>query len=219
MSNGFVPKPRVKNALDNTKLQLKAPTPGCPGKTAALIWGLIANNPRITVFTNDPSEESESKGYGKISANLDLPTFMVFLNLINKSIASPTECKFKIENKNFTFFGGKRSEKPAVVSELHAGRDADGMIWISVTAPSNQNRPRIRFYFQLSDYHCLVNGDGTPFSAAETSLMAAKGYVDLLSEMMTNMAANNYVEPPVKDGAKKPYGGQAPAAADGDLPF
>lgn len=59
----FRPPPRIKNALDNRKLNLSAPTPGAQGKYANLIWGIINNNPRITVYTGDPSEEGNaSKG-------------------------------------------------------------------------------------------------------------------------------------------------------------
>lgn len=194
------PRPtRTKNALDNRKLNLSAPTPNHQGKFANLIWGLYANNPRITVYTGDPNDTGEQNGYGAIKANLDAPTFFAFLELINKAIESTSEMKSKIENKNFTFFGGKRSDRPEVVSELWVGREADGRLWLSVTA---KNRPKVKFYFIASDFHAFLHGDGTPFTQTETSNIFAKGYVRLLTGLMTTMLNGHWVEPPPKDNSR-----------------
>ena len=191
----FVPKERVFNALDNKKINLSTPCPGAPDKRSALIWGIISNNPRITVYTNDPSDTGESKGYGKIDAKLDMPIFFAFMQMLTNVIEHDGEIKQKIENKNFTFFGGKRSDKPVVVSELWVGKDKDGILWMSVTAV---NRPRIKFNFVPNDFHNFFHGDGTPFTPAETSKIYAKGYVVILEKMMTHIAVNTYVKPEVK---------------------
>lgn len=236
MANDFRPAPRVKNALDNRKLNLSTPCPGVQGKWSSLIWGLYANNPRITVYTNDPNDTGADKGYGKINANLDLPVFYMLTGLITKAIdyvatADKPDWKDKVENKGFTFFGGKKSDKPAVISSVWVGKDKEGVVWISVVA---KDRPIIKFSFAPSDFHNFVHGDGTPYTAGEASVLFADGYVTLLENMMTHMACNNYVEPPPRDppaGAQRggnSYGGGRSNGGgnsgggmemDDDLPF
>lgn len=196
MAGNFQRPERVKNALDNRKLNLSAPTPGVQGAKASLIWGLYANNPRLTVYTNDPNDSGEQNGYGKISANLDGPTFFAFLELLKVAANAPGEFKDKVENKNFIFPGGKRSERPVVVSELWAGKDKDGIVWISVTA---RDRPKIKFPILSPDFHQFIHGDGTPYEPAETSKLFALGYINLLDKMMAHLMVTLWVEPEKKD--------------------
>ena len=218
---------RVKTALDNRKLNLSAPCPGVAGKYSNLQWMLMANNPRIVVWTNDPNDTGESKGYGKITANLDLPTFMAFLNLLNKVIDKEGEYKDKIENLNYIFPKGKRSEKPVLVSELWVGKDKDGIIWMSITAPANQQRPRIKFPFAPSNFHNWIHGDGTPYSSPEVSKLYAQGYANLLQNMMVHVACENFVDTtPTNTGGgntSSGHGGGSSRDDDGgvenDIPF
>jgi len=220
----FTPVPRVKNALDNRKLNLNAPCPSAPGKVSSLIWSIVANNPRLVVYTNDPND---TKDYGKISANLDMPVFYTLLAMLDKVINTEGEIKYKLENKNFIFPGGKRSEKPVVTSEIWFGKDKDGLIWISVTA---RDRPKIKFVFTHSDYHHFQNADGTPVSQSDVSMYVAKGYLSILENMVASLAVANYVEPPKREdtGGNKSSGGggsygNKPAAQeednDSDIPF
>lgn len=199
---------RVKNALDNRKLNLSTPTPGHVGKYASLIWGLYANNPRITVYTNDPNDQGASKDYGKIMAKLDAPVFFAFLELLTRATeeSTPLDWKAKLENKNFIFPGGKRSDAPVVVSELWVGKDKEGMVWISIV-DRNKERPRIKFLIGTSDFHRFLNADGTPMDAGETSQMFAKGYIKLLQQMMSTMLCTHWVEPE----AKPQTGGNRPS--------
>ena len=207
MAGNFTPTPRVKNALDNRKLSLSVRCPGTKEADrafSALQWGLFSNNPRITVYTNDPQDTGESKEFGKISANLDGPIFFAFLAMLQQMIdiplsAPPEQRKVKIENKNWIWPGGKRSDKPVVKSELHCGKDDDGTIWISVTS-FDKTRPRIKFPFVPSDlYHRFLNGDGTPVTNEQLSKVFAQGYVNMLTSMMANMMTDNFVEPEKKE--------------------
>lgn len=193
--NGFRPAPRPKNALDNKKLGMRAPN--ATGQYASLQWSLVNNNPRITVYTNDAND---TKDYGKISANLDAPTFFSFLTILKKAIDAPIGEKIElpiIENSNFIFPGGKRSEKPVVVSRLIVGRDEDGTIWISVTA---QGRPNIKFPFTSPEFHSLIRKNGEKISAGELSAIYASAYHSMLSSVMAHCLVSLYTEPPPKDG-------------------
>lgn len=227
--------PREKHGLDNRKLNLNAPTPNVPGQRASLIWGFYANNPRITVYTGDPAEKQDrNKDYGKISANMDMPAFFVFLDMLKQIVVAEPDTKLCMENKNFTFYGGKRSDAPAIVSETWVGKDKDGVIALCISA---KDRPRIKFLLTLSDFHNLKKGDGTPFTQGEVSVMVTKAYIDMLSNMMSNMAIQYYEEPKPKDApggnrqANNGYGGNnnnnrgnsgggnAAADNDDDIPF
>lgn len=199
--NGFRPQPRKPIALDNRKLTMSAPNN--KGKFANLRWQLIKNNPRIVVFTNDP--EDQNNEYGKITAALDAPTFFMFLRLLESAINATGKFREKIDNSNFTFPGGKRSESPSVVSSLIVGRDEDGLIWISVSAP---RRPQIKFPFMNPEFHSLYHGDGSPYTPAEISKAYASAYIDMLRLMMANLLVSEWVPPdPPKDQGNRGGGG------------
>lgn len=187
----FKPVPRKKIGLDNQKLSMSAPN--SKGKRAGLLWQLINNNPRIVVYTNDPDDQAD---YGKITAALDAPTFFAFLNLIDNAIKAEGEYKEKIDNANYTWPGGKRSETPSVVSSLIVGKDADGLIWISVSAP---RRPQIKFPFINPEFHNFFHRDGSPYEKAEVSAIMAKSYLDILRGMMAQLLVTEYVEPKPKE--------------------
>lgn len=208
--NNFKRPERIKNALDNRKLNLSAPTPGHQGKTASLIWGLYGGaNPRLTVYTNDPNDQDAKTGYGKISANLDAPTFFAFLNYLDQAckLETPNDWKIKLENKNFTFFNGKRSDAPSLVSELIVGKDKDGVIWIAVF-DKNKDRPKIKFQFGYNDFHRFVYPDGNPVPANEVSVAYAQGYITLLRGVVPNLLVDLYQEPEPKPNQGGNRGGQ-----------
>lgn len=197
----FRPPPRKKIALDNQKLSMSAPNQ--KGKRAGLLWQLINNNPRIVVYTNDPDDQID---YGKITAALDAPTFFAFLNLIDKAISATGEYKEKIDNMNFSWAGGKRSDTPSVVSSLLVGKDADGVIWIAVSAP---RRPQIKFPFMNPEFHNFFHKDGSPYEKAEVSALIAKSYLDMLRHLMAGLMITEYVEPkPKEDRGGGNRGGQ-----------
>lgn len=233
MANGFQGTPRKKIALDNNKLSLTTPSPVDPKAKSKLVWGFHNNNPRITVYTGDPSENNEKTGYGKIVANLDTPTLFAFFHLMEIAVKAEPGYKAKIENKNFTFFGGKRSDHPVVLTELWVGKDKDGCVWMSVTA---RDRPLIKFTFAPTDFHNLFHGDGAPMSKGETSVIYATGYLAILKRLFAHISVTEFVEPIVnkpnnQGGGNYQRGGQntyqqrsapAPASEDNtgfDLPF
>ena len=201
----FKPTPRKKNALDHRKLNLTAPCPTAQGKYSALIWGVYSNNPRLTVYTGDPEDASERTGYGRIAANLDTPTFFAFVNMLERMAKSDKEDKDCIKNKNYTWFGGKRSETPALVSTLWVGKDKEGHVWISVVA---ENRPVIKFIIGPSEFHSLFHGDGKPFTTGEASTLYGIGYCDILRNMVSNVLVSEYVEDVPKNPQQNNRGGQ-----------
>lgn len=194
--NGPQRPPAPKNTLSHNKLHLQAQTPSDASKKSTLKWEFTGNNPRIVVWTNEPGDDGRDKDYGKIIAALDLPVFNIFLEMLSEIAAGPRDTKSKIENKNYIFPGGKRSEQPVVVSELWVGKDKDGKVWICV---SKRDRPRIKFVLgDEMQYHKFIHGDGTPYSDEQVSTMCARGYVRMLTEIMNAMAIAHYKEPEPK---------------------
>jgi hypothetical protein len=200
----YTPTPRVKNALDDTKMKLTAPAPTAAGKTASLVWGITGNNPRATVYTQDPNENDERTGYGKIIAKLDITVFNAFMVLVRQIANGPTDTKAKMENKNYTWFNRKRSDTPAVINTLWAGKDKDGGVWISI---DEQNRPKIKFYISTPDFHCLYNGDGTPFTPEQVSKTFTIGYTELVQRTMNNLFTTTWVAPEPKTPPQNNGGG------------
>lgn len=227
----FPPKP--KGPLDNDKITLYTPVQGQPGKKSRLIWGMYQNNPRVIVYTNSEANNTKENDYGKITAALDAPVFYGVLETLMFLTEQPNDTKRKVENKNFTWFGGRRSETPVVVSEIWMGKDKEGMMWISVTA---SGRPKIKFDFAFSEYHEFYHADGTQLSKQEGSVLACKSYCTLLSKMYGELLVSAYVDPAIAKAAKEAkeanqYGGntrQSNAANaapvvdnsyDDDMPF
>lgn len=193
----FTPAPRVKNALDNAKLKLSAPSTAS-GKYANMVFSIVSNNPRITVYTGDPDDNTEKNGYGKIQANLDIYTWYAFLEKVKQIAATKEETKIKFENLNFTWFGGKRSEKPVVVSELWVGRDAQGVMWVSVLS-SDSARPKIKFPFGPTTYHRMITSDGQPVSKPELSSIYALSFARALDALSSQIFVKEYTEPKQKE--------------------
>lgn len=174
---GFQPPPRVKNALDNRKLNLSAPCPSNAGKKSNLVWGLYLGNPRITVYTGD-AENS------KVSAALDIIVFEAFMILFKKALTAEPGWKDYVVNKNFTWFNRQRSEKPEVVSELHVGKDAEGQIWISVM---DSKATKVRFFIAAPDFHSFKHGNGNDFTKEETSVLISEAYINILTRVTSNL--------------------------------
>ena len=209
----------VKNALYNRKIQLVAECPADASKQSTMQWMLVANNPRLVVWTNDPADTGESNGYGKITANLDMPTFVVFMNILADIIDGANDSKQYVENSNYIFPGGKRSDTPVLVSTLYCGKDKDGIVWISLIA---KNRPIIKFVFGEGQFHHFHEKDGSPASKDKVSQLYAKAYTKLLYDMMEQLVVDLYVEPEKKDAPKgNSYGGAKSQSKsyDEDLPF
>lgn len=199
MAGDFKPIPRKKTMLDHNKLHLRSPN--ATGQVASLQWQLVNSNPRIVVWTNDPNDTID---FGKINANMDAPCLFALFRLIEQTANHEGPIKNKIDNMNFTFPGGKRSDSPSVVSSTIVAKGDDGLISIMISAP---RRPQIKFAFINPEFHHFVHTDGTPFEKAEASKLFALAYCDMLKLIYSNMMVKEYVEPPPKEDRNGGGGG------------
>lgn len=199
-------RPAVKkHVLHNRKLGLSAPCPSAKGKWSSLTVGLVSNNPRFTIYTNDPEDKTDRDGRPvPITGNVDSPVFFQFLERAKRVAEGPADVKFKVENWGFAWFGKERAKEKSVLSELHFGKAADGALWISVTM---KDRPRIQFKFGQNDFHHWYHGDGTPFTVEEVSKDAFLGWAKMFEGLMPVRMDLGYVEPKPRDDNKGGNGG------------
>lgn len=218
----------AKHALNHAKLRLQTPHPSVKGKYCYCAWDVFMNNPRVIVSTNDPAFMNKERGFGRITAAMDTPTFFVFLDFIEKAIASETPVRWKIENYS-TPKGAGFGSPPVLATDLFVGRDQEGCIFMSVVNRQQEGWPVIKFIFGAPDgrFEKCYKTDGGEWSRAEQSVGYAKAYTKILAAMMPLVLVNNYVEPPpyVPNGGarggngggygQQRNGGNAPAPANG----
>lgn len=203
--NNFNRTPRVKNALDNQKLKLQAKNE--QGRNANLSWNLFSNNPRVTVWTGVDGD----KDNGKITGAFDTLGFYQFLEGLKMAIAfRPTEGAKEFRNKvelmrpNFKP-GGGRPDGVVKASEVWYGKDADGVVWLSLCA---YQRPMIKFILVPNEYHQFRHATGEALSPGEAStLLAAPAYIRALELIMAQLQVVEYKEPPPRDNNRGGGGG------------
>lgn len=180
-------KPTVKkHAINDKKLQLWAPN--ASGKSASLKFNVVKNNPRIDVYTND---DSDPKSKEALRAAMDQPTFFLFLECLEKASKSKEVSEYIIVNKGYTFFGGKKGEKPEVLSKTIVGRDDTGKVYIMIAM---RGRPSIKFYTLPGNWHNLVDTSGNAVDPGIVSSMLAMAWVNLLRTMVSVYLVFNYEE-------------------------
>jgi hypothetical protein len=158
---------------DLDKFGLFTDAPGEQNRRSHLVWSTFRGNPRITVFTGVQNDTEK----GVIRAPMSPEVFLVMMEKLEEVIKAQPGTKFWIEN----FTSPKQEEgqrlpstERILISTTYMGKDKDGMVWISVRAP--KDRPTIVFKFQLSDYHKLYNGDGSPVTPDQCSCIVANAW-------------------------------------------
>ena len=186
--------------IDFERLSMWTPTPGAPGKRARLAFGIRDGNPRITVFTNDPNDKVNN---GVIYAAMNPETFYGFLELFSAVLRAKEETKFKVQCFGTRWENDKPTKEKILISDLCFGRDAEGVIWICIIA---DNRPKIKFEFNISDYHLLVDSDGKQFDKARASRLEAGAKLALLHDVY-GIAITKNLENPTPRPNKENRGG------------
>lgn len=181
-------KPAIeKHAINEKKLQIHAQN--ATGKSATLKFNVNKNYPRIDVYTNDDNDPKQKE---PIRAALDQPSFYLFLMMLEQAAKSKDVYEKAIDNKGHTFFGGKRSEKPEIISRLIVGKDDKGVVYITVSA---KNRPKIKFPLLPTNWNDLVDAvTGQKASPGETSYLMALAWKEMLSQMVGTYLVMNFKE-------------------------
>ncbi len=184
VTNTFDPNaPRFKSPLELDKLALYTKPASANDRTAKLVWSVVFNHPRLTLFTNKKELENKENGWGRIIARLDILVAQSIIESLRSMVDAEPGTRMVIKNINYPINEGKRSETPVHVNDVILGKDKEGLIWISVV---EENKPNIKFNIIFSDYHELFHGDGTAFTAKESSELATKAYCNILEKMLSS---------------------------------
>ena len=191
MSDNQAKPERKYTVLDSPKLRLVAQNPNVPNKYANLKFGIYNAMPRVVVSTNDPSEQSNPELRGMINAAMEPGTFWAMLELLEKAALGPGEDKFMIECKT----RGKQGPEPIHVSTLIGGKDAEGVVFLSVIDKKFPERVKIKFPFGPVDpkYHTILKANGEKFTKQELSVAYAMGYIKNLKQVMNELINSTYV--------------------------
>jgi hypothetical protein len=154
----------------------------------------INNEWHIKVYTNSTSDV---KNNGVIEAKMDGDTFFAFFAslsklgdaVFNKILTGATEFDglnaLVIDNRGFSFQGGKRSDKAHTLSKTHIGVDDRG-IYFSVRSTG---RPEINFYCAGGEYHSIKGRvgktamDGGHLESALYALGISEAYLNIASQI------------------------------------
>jgi uncharacterized membrane protein YgcG len=195
-------KPRkVPTILSSAKLKLSAANPAAKNAWAKLGWEIFRNNPRIVVDTGDPNLRNRDTDFGKITAALDPLLFSCVTQMILDAANSQGETKTKAECLGHSYKSGSKSEAVVPLADIWVGKDKEGCVFISVVNKDKEGFPVIKFIFGPSDQRFMKwqHGDGTPYTKAEVSVLAAKAYVAILEPLISQLLIDNY-EPPEPPG-------------------
>ena len=170
----------TKSIFDEIKLRLTGPMQENATRPPSLRVSVVKNNPRIDVFTNIANDTD----YGKIPAPMEGITMYALLEALNKHIDGGPDQHTMIENKV-----GMPGEQRTLTTTV-LGKDIEGRVFISVIA---EGRPKIKFVFLPSAWHSFSHKDGTAYGEAELSCLCAKGWVNMVSNLMANVMNTHYV--------------------------
>jgi hypothetical protein len=188
--------------IDDIKLRLYAEPVNGGKKKPSLYVEFFENNPRLVVKTNVDNDTD----YGKIRAKLDMPYFFAMIDLLKSVIDGPNGQRPRFVNKTRKFLNNE--SKILDDSYVLCGKDDNGVVFISVLA-YNKERPKIKFEFGFNDYHTIVNHDGTPYDKGKWSQHCARGWVEVVSDVLKRTFSSNweYVDYFAKKGDRKAGGG------------
>lgn len=194
--------------------------PGSQNKNSRLVWGVLNGNPRISVFTNVPSDQQTR--YGIITAAMDPNTFLGFLTQFERVARGQIE-KFKVECRNSPRDKDGKQGEIRKVSDVFVGRNEQGIIWISVV-DADEKRPKIVFEYRISRYHQFFKPDGSAFTEAEASQVVALASISALRQAYQNLTTQfRPASVPQSDKpaaqASQSYSKPAPAESFDDISF
>lgn len=189
----FQPPKKAQNVLSEWKLKLYA----APAENAverngralppSLTVSVHDNQPRFTVYTNVKDDFQD----GKIEGNMDSPTFFAVMEMIIEASSNPEFQAVAVSNLGFTWGKEGKSDRPMEKSRTVVGRDANGVAYIALLA--GKNRPAIRFFFQPSEWHTLMDQkSGQVLPKSKVAEYYARGYANMMKELVAGVLQSDF---------------------------
>lgn len=192
-----IKKERKSRLLRGAKFQMKAPCPTAKGKWSSCYWDLWGDNPRFCVRTNDPADSGNS--FGTITAAMEMPTFFVLMDMIDKAAESTEPVKIKLDCFTQLRGDGGKPGEIVLAHEIHVGKDAQNRVYISAI-DKQQQRPVIQFFFAPPDnrfHKFYING--IEVDDSNRTCYYAKGIAAQLRKLIPQIAIADYTPPPPRD--------------------
>ena len=181
---------RKKTPLDEPGLRLVADTlENGTGRPTCKVYPNGKNSVRFDIWTNLPGDKND----GRISADVPYMIMYSYLELIRMYAEPSTPAdRSYIEMTGFTFFGGKKSEKPEVLAKLYAGKDENGVVFMSIQV-ADSTRPKIMFPLLDQGFSRIITAQG-PMNKAAASAIYARGYTTALQLFLQHHCSEAYVD-------------------------
>lgn len=181
---------RKKTPLDEVGLRLTADTlENGTGRPTLKVYPNGKNTVRFDIWSNLPGDKND----GRITLDVPFGILFVFLELVKYYAEPSTQAdRSHVELTGFTFFGGKRSEKPEVLGKLYAGKDEQGVVFISVQV-SDSTRPKIMFPLLDQSFSRIVTPQGV-MNKAQASMIYARGYMAAWALFLQHHGSEAYVD-------------------------
>lgn len=168
----------------------------------------LAGKVTLMVLTGDPADKERSKDGHMIKIKLGPEDFEKFVINFGDALRAKGECKyFLVEQVKFQWDknAGKRVplETPRDGIKLVFGKDSAGIMFISLV---QYKKTEIEFGFLVERPEFLwKHSDGTPYSNAENSVLGARAYHKLLTELNLRIEASRIRQHQTPDAYKPPY--------------
>lgn len=189
---------KIEHALQNPKIRLSAPNPQSKGKYATLQVDIWNNNPRVIVNTNDPNFASADRQFGRITGAMEAPTYYAMLGFIDQAIAAEPGWKANVQLLSNPKGQNGPGVEPVPAADVWIGKDAEGVVFISVVNKLGEGWPVIKFPFGAPDrrFVKVYHANGNEYSKAELSVQYAKAFREAFGQLMAGVLVKTYEKPP-----------------------
>ena len=151
---------------------------------------IVNNNPRFRVYMNDGVNK------GPISYTLDPIKVYTFFEAILHAGKNKEPSRVGFELKSTFDHKGRQTDKPAPVSKIFVGRNSDGIIFMAFQAKGEKAAV---FNFKSDYYAVLLGSDGEALDPKLASELTARGWVELLKQMVGPFLVVHGKEPPKRE--------------------
>jgi len=188
---------KIEHALQNPKIRLSAPNPQSKGKYASLQIDIWNNNPRVVVNTNDPNFASADRQFGRITGAMETPTYYMMLGFLDQAIVAENGWKANIQVLANPKGSSGPGVEPVPSADIWIGKDAEGVVFISVVNKLSEGWPVIKFPFGPPDrrFVKVFHANGSEYTKAELSIQYAKAFREAFGELMAGVLVKTYVKP------------------------